>query len=66
VEFCGEGVELADNALKFMGEVAVLSLKVFVVVGMMGVGVAKGFNLKDMMLAFVQGYSFFFCTSATR
>jgi hypothetical protein len=45
VKLCGEGVEVADYALKFVSEVAVLSLEVFVVVGVMGVGVAEGFDL---------------------
>jgi hypothetical protein len=46
VKFGGEGVEIADYPLEFLGEGAVFFVESFVVVGVVGVGVAEGFELE--------------------
>jgi hypothetical protein len=51
VEFGGEGVEVADYALEFLGEGAVFFVEPFVVVGVVGVGVAEGFDLDAVRFA---------------
>jgi len=45
VEFGGEGVEVANYAFEFEGEVAVFFLELLVPVRVVGVGVAEGFDL---------------------
>jgi hypothetical protein len=46
VQLGGQGVEVADYALEFLGEIRVLGLEGAVVGFVMGVGVAEGFYLE--------------------
>jgi uncharacterized membrane protein len=45
VKFGGEGIEVANYALEFLGQGAVLFVESFMVVGVVGVGVAECFDL---------------------
>lgn len=45
VQFDGEGVEFAEDALKFLAQFWMFGLEAGVVGGVVGVGVAEGFDL---------------------